>query len=75
MDSSNREKDQLVSRGSMTKEELALQITRAMHKGHSKLESFNAYQCIKGYFLDLEVEDLVGIATQYGINAIASEII
>ena len=75
MDSSNREKGQLVSRGSMTKEELALQITRAMHKGHSKPESFNTYQCINSYFLDLEVEDLVGIATQYGINAIDSEMI
>tara|TARA_Y100001970_G_scaffold215403_1_gene263526 strand:- start:662 stop:841 length:180 start_codon:yes stop_codon:yes gene_type:complete len=59
----------------MTKEELALQITRAMHKGKSKIESFNSYQCIKGYFLDLEEEDLVGIATQYGINAMTSEII
>ncbi len=58
----------------MSKEELVLQITRAMHKGHSKLESFNAYQCIKGYFLDLEVEDLVAIANQYGINTIISEI-
>ena len=34
----------------MTKEELILQITSAMHKGHSKLESFNSYECIKGYF-------------------------
>ena len=59
----------------MTKEELAFQITTAMHKGHSKLEGFKTYQCIKGYFLDLEAEDLVGIATQYGINAIASEIV
>ena len=58
----------------MTKEELALRITRAMHKGHSKLESFNSFQCIKGYFLDLEAEDLVGIASQYGVNTIISEI-
>ena len=59
----------------MSKKELALQITTAMHKGKSKIESFNAYQCIKGYLLDLEVEDLVGVATRYGINAIDSEII
>ena len=58
----------------MTKEELALQITRAMYKGDIKLESFKSYQCIKGYLLDLELEDLVGIATQYGINSIATEI-
>ena len=59
----------------MTKEELALQITRAMHKGQSNFESFNAYQCIKGYFLDLEIEDLIGIASQYNIKVVASEFI
>ena len=59
----------------MTKEELALQITRAMHKGQSNFESFNAYHCIKVYFLDLEIEDLIGIASQYGIKVGASEII
>ena len=59
----------------MTKEELALQITRAMHKGRGQFESFNAYQCIKGYFLDLEMEELLGIATQYGIKVVASEFI
>ena len=52
----------------MTKEELALQITRAMHKGCGQFESFNAYQCVKGYFLDLEIADLIGIAGQYGIE-------
>ena len=57
------------------KEELALVITRAMNKGHSNLDSFNTYLCIKGYFLNLQTEELVGIATEYGINAIASEII
>ena len=51
----------------MTKEELALRITRAMYNDRH-LESFNAYQAIKGYFLDLEMADLIGIASQYGIN-------
>ena len=51
----------------MTKEELVLQITRAMYKGCGQFESLNAYQCIKGYFLDLEMADLIGIAGQYGI--------
>ena len=51
----------------MTKEELALQIARAMHKGRGQFESCNAYQCIKGYLLDLEMADLLGIAGQYGI--------
>ena len=51
----------------MTKEELALRITRAMYKDRCNLESFNAYQAIKGYFLDFEMADLIGIASQYGI--------
>ena len=38
----------------MTKEELALRITRAMYNDRRNLENFNAYQAIKGYFLDLE---------------------
>ena len=53
----------------MTKEELALRITRAMYNDRRSLESFNAYQAMKGYFLDLEKADLIGIASQYGINA------
>ena len=52
----------------MTKEELALRITRAMYKDRRSLESFNAYQSIKNYFLDLEMADLVGIAGQYGVR-------
>ena len=52
----------------MTKEELALRITRAMYNDRRNLESFNAYQAIKGYFLDLEMADLIGIAGQYGIT-------
>ena len=69
MDASNRERDRLVSGGClMTKEELALRITRAMYKDRRSLESFNSYQSIKSYFLDLEMADLIGIASQYGIN-------
>ena len=52
----------------MTKEELALRITRAMYTDRRNLESFKAYKAIKGYFLDLEMADLIGIASQYGIN-------
>ena len=51
----------------MTKEELAFHITRAIYKDRRSLESFNAYQAIKGYFLDLEIGELIGIARQYGI--------
>ena len=52
----------------MTKEELALRIARAMYNDRRNLESFNACQTIKGYFLDLEMADLIGIASQYGIK-------
>ena len=52
----------------MTKEELALCITRAIYQDRRNLESFNAYQSIKSYFLDLEMDDLIGIASQYGIK-------
>ena len=52
----------------MTKEELALRIARAMYKDRRSIESFNAYQSIKSYFLDLEMADLIGVARQYGIH-------
>ena len=52
----------------MTKEQLALKIARAIYKGKGKLESFQAFQCISSYFADLSLDDLEGIAGQYGIN-------
>ena len=52
----------------MTKEEIAVRITRAMYKDRRSLESFNSYQAIKGYFSDFEMADLIGISSQYGIN-------
>ncbi len=52
----------------MTKEELALRITRAMYKDRSSFESFNACQSIQSYFLGLEMADLIGVARQYGIH-------
>ncbi len=52
----------------MTKEQLALRIAKEMQQGQEKPESFHSYQCVKNYFLDLEVDDLVGIAGQYGIG-------
>ncbi len=52
----------------MIKEELVLRITRAMYKDRRNIESFNAYQAIKTYFLDLEMGDLIDIASQYGIK-------
>ena len=52
----------------MTKEQLALKIARKIYKGKGKLESFHAFQCIRSYFSDLSMDDLEGIAGQYGIN-------
>ena len=52
----------------MTKDDLALAIARVICKGERGVESFNAYLCIRDYFLDLSMEDLLGIASQYGIK-------
>ena len=52
----------------MTKEQLAQKIAREIYKGRGKLESFHAFQCICSYFSDLSLDDLEGIAGQYGIN-------
>ncbi len=51
----------------MTREKLALQVARAMYTDCGQLESFKAYQCVKAYFLDHEMADLIGIAERYGI--------
>ena len=52
----------------MTKEQLALKIAREIHRGKGKLESFHTFQCIRSYFSDLSMDDLEGIAGQYGIK-------
>mgnify|MGYP001341078574 CR=1 FL=1 len=53
----------------MKKEQLALKIAREIYKGKGKLESVRAFQCIRSYFSDLSLDDLEGIAGQYGINS------
>ena len=52
----------------MTKDDLALAIARVICKGERGVENFNAYLCIRNYFLDLSMEDLLGIASQYEIK-------
>ena len=52
----------------MTKEQLALKIAREIYRRKGRLESFHALQCIRSYFYDLSMDDLKGIAVQYGIN-------
>ena len=52
----------------MTKEQLALKIAREIYRGTGKLESFHAFQCMLSYFSELSLDDIGGIAGQYGIN-------
>ena len=52
----------------MTKEELVIMISREIYRGKGKIESFHAFQCVRSYFSDLSMDDLEGIAGQYGIN-------
>ena len=52
----------------MTKEQLAAKIAREIYKGKGKLECFHSFQCIRSYFSDISMDDLEGIAGQYGIN-------
>lgn len=52
----------------MTKEQLTLKIAIELSKGKGKIESFHGFQCIRNYFSDLSMDDLEGIAGQYGIN-------
>ena len=52
----------------MNKDDLAHAIALVMFKGGRGVESFNSYQSIRNYFLDLSMEDLLGIASQYGVK-------
>lgn len=51
-----------------TKEALALRISRAMFNERKSIESFNAYQCIRSYLVELSMQDLVELAKDYGIE-------
>ena len=57
----------------MIKDQLALKISLAMHKPpNARLEPFNAYlntyQCLRNYFHELSMDDIAGIAHQYGVK-------
>ncbi len=63
----------LKSLNTMTKDQLALKIALAMHKPpHARLDSmkayFNTYKCLSNYFQELSMDDIAGIASQYGVN-------
>jgi len=56
----------------MTKDQLALKISLAMHKDpQATQESFvsylNTYKCLCTYFHELSMEDIAGIASRYGV--------
>tara|TARA_Y100001968_G_C19357858_1_gene718180 strand:+ start:740 stop:916 length:177 start_codon:yes stop_codon:yes gene_type:complete len=52
----------------ITKETLALRITRTMFGNRKNVESFNAYQCIRNYLIELTMQELIELAKDYGIK-------
>ena len=57
----------------MTKDQLAQEISLAMHKApNARLDTvrsyLNTYQCLSNYFKELSLDDIEGIATQYGVK-------
>ena len=56
----------------MTKDQLALKISLAMHKPpYARLDTMNAYlntyKCLSKYFKELSMDDIAGIASRYGV--------
>ncbi len=51
----------------MNREEIIYQISLQMNTGRGKLESLHAYKSVRNYFADLSMDDLIAIASQYGI--------
>ena len=39
-----------------------------MFNERRSIESFNAYQCIRGYLVDLSMQELIELAKDYGIE-------
>ena len=57
----------------MTKEQIALKISLAMHKEPETLRGsanayLNTYQCLVNYFQELSIDDIAGIASRYGVT-------
>ena len=57
----------------MTKDQLALKISLAMHKPpHARIDSMNAYlntyKCLCDYFQELSIDEITGIAHQYDVE-------
>tara|TARA_Y100001968_G_scaffold220114_1_gene202918 strand:- start:495 stop:629 length:135 start_codon:yes stop_codon:yes gene_type:complete len=39
-----------------------------MFNERKSIESFNAYQCIRSYLIDLSMKELIDLAKEYGIE-------
>ena len=50
------------------KEALALRISRAMFNEKRSVESFNDYQCLRSYLVDLSINELIELERNYGIK-------
>ncbi len=56
----------------MTKDQLALKISLAMHKPpNARMDTLsnylNTYKSLSSYFQELSIEDIAGIASRYGV--------
>ena len=52
----------------MTKEQLAVNISKKIYKGRGKLDSFHAFPCFHNYLSDFSIDGLKNIAGQYGFE-------
>ena len=41
-----------------------------MFNERKSIESFNAYQCIRSYLVDLSMQELIELAKDYGIEVV-----
>ena len=52
----------------LIKEALALRISLAMFNERRSVESFNVYECLRSYLVDLSINELIELARNYGIK-------
>ena len=58
----------------MTHSELSQELAKALllKEGNRKLVSFKTFLCIRNYFDEMTMEELLGVATQNGIHSLIS---
>ena len=52
----------------MNKGDIIFQIIRELNKRSTTYETRDGFSCIQNYFSELSIEDLIGVASQYGIT-------